>query len=78
VRGAGQFTGLELVTSRTTKEPATVLALDVIEGMRERGVLTSVAGPGGNILKLRPTLAFRSADIDWLIGSFEDALVQAL
>jgi len=78
VRGAGQFTGLELVSSRVTKAPATALSLDVIEGMRERGVLTSVAGPGGNILKLRPTLAFRSSDIDWLVGAFEDALAEAL
>lgn len=78
VRGAGQFTGLELVTSRSTKQPATALALDVIEAMRERGVLTSVAGPGGNILKLRPTLAFQSGDIDWLVDSLTSALLESL
>jgi 4-aminobutyrate aminotransferase-like enzyme len=78
VRGAGQFTGLELVTDRASKLPATSLALDVIEGMRERGVLTSVAGQGGNVLKLRPPLAFDSGDIGWLVGALDESLAEAL
>lgn len=77
VRGAGQFTGLELVTSRASRTPAGELALDVVEGMRRRGVLTSVAGPAGNILKLRPTLAFRDEDIAWLIDALDAALTEA-
>lgn len=77
VRGAGQFTGLELVTSRESSDPAGAFALDVVEGMRRRGVLTSVAGPAGNILKLRPTLAFREEDIDWLVDALDGALTEA-
>ena len=77
IRGAGQFTGLELVESRDTRVPAGGLALDVVEGMRRRGVLTSVAGPGGNILKLRPTLAFTAEDIPWAIEALEGALADA-
>jgi len=46
--------------------------------MRERGVLTSVAGPGSNVLKIRPTLAFGVEDVAWLTGALEGALTQAL
>lgn len=78
VRGAGLFIGFELVKDRTTKEPAKELALDVIERLREQRVLTSVAGPHGNVLKLRPPLVFQAKDIDWLVGALDHALVHAV
>ncbi|WP_416885974.1 aspartate aminotransferase family protein [Marinospirillum sp.] len=74
VRGAGLFIGLELVQDPATKAPDQQLALDVIEALRERGVLTSVAGPHGNVLKLRPPLAFQEQDIDWLVGALDQSL----
>jgi len=74
VRGAGLFIGFELVSDRAQKIPDKALALNVIEQLREDGVLTSVAGPYGNVLKLRPTLAFQEEDIDWLVGSLDKAL----
>ncbi|WP_235212776.1 aspartate aminotransferase family protein [Burkholderia sp. MSh2] len=74
VRGAGLFIGFELVADRAAKTPDKVRALNVIEELRERRVLTSVAGPYGNVLKLRPPLAFQPADIDWLVGALDEAL----
>ena len=78
VRGAGQFTGLELVTDRDSRMPAGDLALTVIEEMRIRGVLTSVAGPGGNVLKLRPPLAFDTTDVDWLVSALDESITSAM
>jgi 4-aminobutyrate aminotransferase-like enzyme len=74
VRGAGLFIGFELVEERASRAPASTLALDLIESLREHGILTSVAGPHGNILKLRPPLAFQTQDIDWLVGGLDQAL----
>ncbi|WJV64088.1 aspartate aminotransferase family protein [Pectobacteriaceae bacterium C52] len=74
VRGAGLFIGFELVSDRDAKTPNKALALDVIERLRTDHVLTSVAGPYGNVLKLRPPLAFQEQDIDWLVGSLDKAL----
>lgn len=74
VRGAGLFIGFELVSDRTAKTPDKMLALDVIERLRAERVLTSVAGPYGNVLKLRPPLAFQEQDIDWLVGSLDKVL----
>jgi 4-aminobutyrate aminotransferase-like enzyme len=74
VRGAGLFIGFELVQDRASKTPDKALALDLIEKLREHRVLTSVAGPYGNVLKLRPPLAFQEADIDWLVGALDKSL----
>lgn len=74
VRGAGLFTGFELVSNRESKTPDKALALDVIERLRAERVLTSVAGPYGNVLKLRPPMSFQTEDIDWLVGSLDKVL----
>lgn len=76
VRGAGLFIGFELVEDRQTKTPDKTLALNLIEKLREHRVLTSVAGPYGNVLKLRPPLAFQTADIDWLTGALDQSLTE--
>ncbi|MFP1816038.1 aspartate aminotransferase family protein [Lonsdalea quercina] len=77
VRGAGLFIGFELVSDREKKAADKPLALAVIEHLREARVLTSVAGPYGNVLKLRPPLAFQTQDIDWLVGALDQALTRA-
>lgn len=76
VRGAGLFIGFELVSDRVAKTPDRQAALDLIELLREERVLTSVAGPYGNVLKLRPPLAFQTGDIDWLVGALDRGLAQ--
>ncbi|RKR76620.1 aspartate aminotransferase family protein [Frondihabitans australicus] len=74
VRGSGQYTGLELVVDRETKEPATALALDLLEELRERRLLTSVCGPNNSVLKLRPPLAFESSDVPRLVETLDASL----
>ncbi|MCK0207742.1 aminotransferase class III-fold pyridoxal phosphate-dependent enzyme [Starkeya koreensis] len=74
VRGAGQFTGLELVEDRATKAPAAGLTTRIVNGLRERRVLISATGPGANILKIRPPLAFAREHADIFLDRFADAL----
>lgn len=74
VRGAGLFIGFELVKDKASKTPDKQLALDITEMLRDNRVLTSVAGPYGNVLKLRPPLAFQESDIDWLVGALDKSL----
>lgn len=42
--------------------------------MRDRGVLTSVAGPHGNVLKLRLPLPFGRQDIEWAANALDESL----
>ena len=63
VRGAGFFIGVDVVKPGT-KEPDYEHVVDFIEAMREHHVLTSLCGPAGNILKIRPPLVFSPNDVD--------------
>lgn len=77
VRGVGLFIGFELVKDRDSKAPDKALALDLIEELRNtHRVLTSVAGPYGNVLKLRPPLAFQAHDIDWLVNALDQSITK--
>lgn len=73
VRGAGLYVGVDVVTDPASKAPDVAGALDLVEALRERRVLTSVCGPG-NVLKLRPPLVFDDADVDRLLDAFDDTL----
>lgn len=77
VRGAGLYVGVELVAEAGTTTPGGDLAADVVNGMRERRVLTSVCGPYGATLKVRPPLPFSTADVDRFCTEL-DAVLTAL
>jgi len=72
VRGLGLFLGIELVTDRRTKAPATEFARAVSNGARRRGVLMGTEGPHDNVLKMRPPMIFSRRDADHLIAVLEE------
>jgi len=74
VRGAGLFVGLELVTDRRARTPATAETVRVVNGLRERQVLLSATGEHANTLKIRPPLVFSEANADLLIGTLDEVL----
>ena len=74
VRGEGMYLGVDLVTDRDTREPATAFAGDVAERMRARGVLISTDGPADNVLKLKPPIVFGRAEADVLLDELDAVL----
>ena len=74
IRGKGLFLAVELVRSRTTKEPASHEAAVIVELMRERGVLLALIGEQRNTLKLRPPLVFTTEHADIALAALDDAL----
>lgn len=74
VRGAGLFTGVEIVAEPTARTPDGDTALRVVNALRERRILTSVAGPHNNVLKVRPPLSFAVGDIDRFVSGLGGAL----
>ncbi len=74
VRGVGLANAIEIVTDRGSKAPDRAAAAGVKDGLRRRGVLVGTTGRAGNVLKVRPPLAF-TAD---LVPAFTDALVASL
>lgn len=72
VRGSGLYVGVELVTDRETLEPDRSRTEDVINDMRGRRILISGTGKAANVLKIRPPLAFTSADVTRFLETFSE------
>jgi 4-aminobutyrate aminotransferase-like enzyme len=68
------FIALDLVEDRDSRAPATELARDVVNGLRDRGVLTGTIGPHGNILKLRSPMVLSAGDVDILLEALDQTL----
>jgi len=69
VRGSGLFIGVELVRNRDTLEPATTEASDVVNRLRDQGILIGTDGPHHNVLKIRPPMPFNVEDADVLAST---------
>ena len=76
VRGHGMLVGLEFVTDRDARTPATKETLRLLELMRQRHVLVGNEGRDGNILKLRPALIFRHEHADLFVDALDSALCE--
>jgi 4-aminobutyrate aminotransferase-like enzyme len=76
IRSAGLFVGVELVHDRKSMEPAGNKAARVVNGLRERRVLISAAGPSANILKIRPPLVFSKANADLFLTALDETLAE--
>lgn len=74
VRGSGLFAGVELVTDQESQTPNGALAAQVVNHLRENGVLISMIGPEANILKIRPPLPFQRKHVDQLLGALAACL----
>ena len=74
VRGSGMLVGLEFVTDRDARTPATQETENLLELMRQRRVLVGNEGRDGNILKLRPSLIFQLKHADMLVDAIDGSL----
>ena len=74
VRGSGLIVGIELVRDRESLEPAAQEAHAAMNHLREDGVLVGLSGMHGNVLKVRPPLAFSESDAERLADALDRAL----
>lgn len=74
VRGTGLYIGLEIVADDAPRTPDGATAADIVNALRDRGVLTSLCGSRNNVLKLRPPLPFAARDVDRFITELDATL----
>jgi alanine-glyoxylate transaminase/(R)-3-amino-2-methylpropionate-pyruvate transaminase len=74
VRGMGLMLGVELVSDRQTKQPATQEAVDVVELCKERGLLVGKGGLFGNVLRIKPPMCLTRDDADFLADCLDEVL----
>jgi 4-aminobutyrate aminotransferase-like enzyme len=76
VRGAGLYLGVEFVTDLADKIPDPKTTVAFVNELRNRRVITSMAGQFGNVIKMRPPLVFDQSDVDRFLTEFENVARQ--
>ncbi|MBI3552756.1 MAG: aspartate aminotransferase family protein [Elusimicrobia bacterium] len=74
VRGAGLMIGVELVKDKKSQEPASDIAVKLLDLTKERGLLIGKGGLSGNILRIKPPLCITRKDADFAADAIEDSL----
>ncbi len=74
VKGYGLFVGVDIIKDRRSKTPATSVAHQLVNSMKEQGVLISQTGRDDNILKIRPPMTFSHNNADFLIQTLDHCL----
>ncbi len=64
IRGTGLFVGIELVWDRNTLAPAPEAAKQVVNQLRDHGILTGTDGPFDNVIKIKPPMVITRDDAD--------------
>jgi 4-aminobutyrate aminotransferase-like enzyme len=71
VRGCGLMIGVEVAGLPERSGAAT---RQIVNGLRERGVLIGAEGPHANVLKLRPPMPFRRQHVDAVLEALTEVL----
>ena len=67
VRGEGLFIGIELIEDPITLTPATDFTRDLVNRVKEAGILISSDGPYNNVIKIKPPITFDKSHADHLL-----------
>jgi 4-aminobutyrate aminotransferase-like enzyme/Ser/Thr protein kinase RdoA (MazF antagonist) len=74
VRGAGLAIGVEIVRDASTKAPDLDTTAAIKEGLKVHGVLVGTTAQAGNVLKIRPPLAFTESMVPIVTEALEASL----
>jgi alanine-glyoxylate transaminase/(R)-3-amino-2-methylpropionate-pyruvate transaminase len=73
VRGRGLMVGLEMVTDRDTKDPASAECAQVFERCKDLGLILGKGGLYGSILRIKPPMCLNADDIDFMVQVMDQA-----
>lgn len=76
VHGRGLYLGLELVTDKASRAPATEATDALCERLLELGVVMAATGDHMNVLKIKPPLCIDAAGVDHLLEALEVAFAE--
>lgn len=76
IRNAGLFLGVDMAREGTPAAGRRGMALDVVNAMRDDGVLISTTGANEDTLKVRPPLVCQTEHADLFLASLERALIK--
>jgi 4-aminobutyrate aminotransferase-like enzyme len=76
IRNAGLFFGIDLGLEGATAASRRAMALNVVNAMRDDGVLVSTTGANEDSLKVRPPLVCQAEHVDQFLAAMERALIK--
>jgi alanine-glyoxylate transaminase / (R)-3-amino-2-methylpropionate-pyruvate transaminase len=76
VRGMGLMLGVELVTDRKERTPASAETIEVLEAAREMGILLGKGGLAGNVLRIKPPMCITADDVDFALDVLDRAFTR--
>jgi 4-aminobutyrate aminotransferase-like enzyme len=74
IRGRGLYLGIDLVSDRISRHPATARAMQISEQMKDIGVITYAAGTADNVLKVKPPMVFQRRHVDLFVDRLDGVL----
>ncbi|HVS14403.1 MAG TPA: aspartate aminotransferase family protein [Thermoanaerobaculia bacterium] len=74
VRGLGLMLGIDLVSDRAAKTPASGEAGALVEAAKEMGLLIGKGGLAGNVVRVTPPLGVTDADVDFALEVIDAGL----
>ncbi|PDT26957.1 aspartate aminotransferase family protein [Rhizobium sp. L9] len=77
IRNAGLFFGIDIGPAEMPTLDRRAMALDLVNAMRDDGVLISTTGANEDTLKVRPPLICQSGDVDLFLVAIRRALNRA-
>lgn len=78
VRGKGLMLGIDLVKDRETKEPATAETAEIMERLKDLGILMGKGGYFGNVFRIKPPMCFSKDDADYLVDALDYSISKGL
>ena len=75
VRGRGLFIGIELNRDEDLT-PADTEVHNIINRMKEKGVLLSTDGPDHNVIKIKPPIVFNKENADELVKKLDETMTE--
>ena len=78
VRGLGAMIGIEFVTDRETKEPATKLVADIVRNAMQKGLLLESCGFASNTIRFLAPLTMTDEQMEKGLEIFEEAIKEAI
>ena len=76
VRGLGLMLGVELVSDRRSKQPASKETAEVLERAKDRGLLLGKGGLYGNTLRIKPPMCLSKDDADFMVDVLDEVLAE--
>ena len=78
IRGTGSMMGIEFVTDKAKKTPATDLVNNIVSTAVQKGLILEAAGTYGNVVRFLCPLCVTDAQIDAGLAIYEETLKECL